>query len=197
MSYQSEDLVAQLRNARESRGISQRALSGRTGMTQSHISNIESGTVEPGLSSLITLARALEQELILVPRKLVPAVEGIMQAQTKNDLSPKTGTVAMELLQQLARRVTNLQSDQGGSKDLDRIANALVELQSLPLRMTDVLTIQKAVDALKRDLSDTELHTLTKRYASELTSIRNSLVHERPDAPRPAYGNDDEEDGDA
>jgi transcriptional regulator with XRE-family HTH domain len=49
MSYQSENLIAQTRDVREASGVSQRALSERAGLTQSHISQIESGKMEPGL----------------------------------------------------------------------------------------------------------------------------------------------------
>ena len=79
MHYTSEDLVQQVRQTREAAGISQRALRDRSGLTQSHISQIESGKLEPGLSTFIDMARALGLELLLVPKKLVPAVEGMVR----------------------------------------------------------------------------------------------------------------------
>ena len=79
MSYKSEGLIAEIRKTREDSGVSQRALSARSGLTQSHISKIERGTLEPGLSSLIDMARALDLELVVVPKKLLPAVKGILR----------------------------------------------------------------------------------------------------------------------
>jgi transcriptional regulator with XRE-family HTH domain len=86
MSYQTEGLLAQLRQARQAAGISQRALSTRTGLTQSHISKIESGAVEPGLDGLVTLARALDLEIVFVPKHLLPAVQGILHAGSQLEI---------------------------------------------------------------------------------------------------------------
>jgi transcriptional regulator with XRE-family HTH domain len=81
MGYKSEHLVSQVRDARGASGLSQRALRERTGQTQSHISQIESGKMEPGLSSFIDMARALDLEVMLVPRKLVPGVSAWVRSQ--------------------------------------------------------------------------------------------------------------------
>ena len=80
MTYKTEHLVGHARKAREAAGISQRALSHIAGLTQSHISQIESGKMEPGLSSFTDMTRALGLELMLVPRTLVPAVQGLLRA---------------------------------------------------------------------------------------------------------------------
>lgn len=78
MSYSSEDLVQTLKDRRAKAGLSQRALSDHSGLTQAHISQIETGKLEPGLASFIDVARALDLEVVLVPRKLLPAVEGLL-----------------------------------------------------------------------------------------------------------------------
>ncbi len=78
MPYATEEIVQNLRTARESAGLSQRDLSARIGVPQSHISKIESGGTDLRLSSLVQLARALGHEVVLVPRKLLPAVEAIV-----------------------------------------------------------------------------------------------------------------------
>ena len=196
MSYQSEDLIARIRSARVNGRISQRELSRRTGLTQSNISLIESGAVDPGVSSVINLARALDLELVLVPRKLVPAVAGVVQAQTREDLSPESGTVAMQTLRRGGRAVAKLQELHRNSKDLDRLAEMFEELRSLPLNMRDLLMIRNVVDALKHDRDDAPFGLVAKRLASELASVRNALVHGRSDAPRPAYGTEEDEGGD-
>jgi len=68
----------QLRDARRARHISQRALGARIGLPQSHVSAIETGKVDSRLSSIIELARQLDQELLLIPRALVPAVRALL-----------------------------------------------------------------------------------------------------------------------
>jgi len=81
MGYKSAHLTECVREVREASGMSQRALSKRTGQTQSHISQIESGKMEPGLSSFIDMARALDLEVMLIPKKLVPGVRGLVSTQ--------------------------------------------------------------------------------------------------------------------
>jgi transcriptional regulator with XRE-family HTH domain len=79
MPHANDDILQTLRAARESSGFSQRDLSARVGVPQSHISKIESGGTDLRLSSLVELARALDHEVVLVPRKLLPAIDGIVR----------------------------------------------------------------------------------------------------------------------
>ena len=76
----SQQIIAALKFAREARGLSQRALAAQIGLPQSHLSKIETGGADLRLSSLVELARALELELVLVPRRLLPAIEGVVRA---------------------------------------------------------------------------------------------------------------------
>src|ERR1700749_915798 len=76
VAYATDELLQTLRSAREATGLSQRDLSARAGVPQSHISKIESGGTDLRTSSLVELARALDHEVVLVPRKLLPAVDG-------------------------------------------------------------------------------------------------------------------------
>ncbi|MFZ1104836.1 MAG: helix-turn-helix transcriptional regulator [Hyphomicrobiaceae bacterium] len=73
--YSTEHVIEALKLARKEKRLSQRELSAKAGMPQGHISKIENGAVDLKLSSLMELARALGLEIMLVPRKLVPAVE--------------------------------------------------------------------------------------------------------------------------
>lgn len=66
-----------LREARLARGLSQRGLAATSGISQAHISGIEAGRVDLRVSSLIELSRALGLEVMLVPLKLVPAVQSM------------------------------------------------------------------------------------------------------------------------
>ena len=78
MDYTIDPVTGALKAARAAKGLSQRALSARSGVPQGHISKIESGAVDLRLSSLVALARVLDLELMLVPRRAVPAVRSII-----------------------------------------------------------------------------------------------------------------------
>ena len=85
MTYATEHVARTLRNAREARGMSQRALSARAGIPQSHISKIENGAVDLRVSSLVELARVLDLDLVLVPRKAVSAVHAIVRRRDESE----------------------------------------------------------------------------------------------------------------
>lgn len=78
MGYATEYISEKLKKTRESRGLSQRALSLKSGVPQGHISKIENGSVDLRLSSLVAIMRALELELVLVPRKYLSVVNSIV-----------------------------------------------------------------------------------------------------------------------
>lgn len=59
-SYVTEEILRRLREDRVRRGFSQRELSARSVVPQSHISKIESGGVDLRISSLIALAHVLD-----------------------------------------------------------------------------------------------------------------------------------------
>ncbi len=89
MRYSIQYISKQLKETREDKGLSQRELSARSGVPQSHISKIESGNVDLRLSSLVALARVLELELALIPRKYLSAVNSIVgRANGKTDGAP-------------------------------------------------------------------------------------------------------------
>ncbi|HEB57237.1 MAG TPA: XRE family transcriptional regulator [Gammaproteobacteria bacterium] len=73
-----EYIAQHLKKARESQGLSQRELSTKSGVPQGHISKIENGSVDLRLSSLVALARVLELELTLIPRKFLGVVNAVI-----------------------------------------------------------------------------------------------------------------------
>jgi HTH-type transcriptional regulator/antitoxin HipB len=80
VDHSIEHIARALRQAREGKGLSQRALSAASGVPQGHISRIEAGIVDLRLSSLVELMRALDLELMLVPRHAVTAARIIIRA---------------------------------------------------------------------------------------------------------------------
>lgn len=83
--YRIEHITDRIKDARRRKGLSQRELSERSGVPQSHISRIENGAVDLRLSSLIELARTLDVELLMVPRKAVPAVRSIVDGRFRSE----------------------------------------------------------------------------------------------------------------
>ena len=97
MVYAIEYLAKALKKAREDKKLSQRALSQRIGMPQAHISKIENAAVDLQASSLIEMARALDLEVMLVPRKYVPAINSLMNFSTSSTMEEDQARPAYQL----------------------------------------------------------------------------------------------------
>lgn len=82
MVYSTGNMARELKAARLAKGLSQRALSERAGVPQSHISKIERGGVDLRHSSLVEIARALDLEVTLVPRRHLAAVRSITRTRS-------------------------------------------------------------------------------------------------------------------
>jgi HTH-type transcriptional regulator / antitoxin HipB len=68
----------QLRQARERKGLTQSNLGARIGQPQSAVSRIERGG-DLRVSTLLQMTRVLDLELMLVPKRLVPAVQALLE----------------------------------------------------------------------------------------------------------------------
>lgn len=101
MSDAATAIVEALKATREARSIRQSALANTIGINPGHLSRIESGKTTPTLATLNEIARALDLEIMLVPRGNVPAVRAIMAR-------PKTSTeIALEGLNTLIQGFTD------------------------------------------------------------------------------------------
>jgi len=78
------ELRRALREARAKRGWSQRDLASRLSVGQRHISGIESGKIVPRYDTLLELVRALDRDLLMVPRALVPVVQSLVRDHLKD-----------------------------------------------------------------------------------------------------------------
>ena len=131
MPYAGDHIIAALKAARAEKALSQRELSKEAGVPQSHISKIEAGAMDLQLSSLIEIARALDLEVLTVPRKLVPAVRAIVRSDESDTI----------------RHLGNIQQAQ---KYLKRIRkNAACDLKSLPEIGKDLINLQRLVGELE------------------------------------------------
>ncbi len=82
MLYAIEELTRKLKAARIKKGLSQRAFAKAIEVPQSRLSRIENGITDLRTSSLLELARALDLELMLVPRQALPAVRHLIRQST-------------------------------------------------------------------------------------------------------------------
>jgi transcriptional regulator with XRE-family HTH domain len=191
MPYKSEDLIAQVREVREASGISQRALRDRAGLTQSHISQIENRKMEPGLSSFIDMARALDLELMLVPKKLVPAVLGLMRAQATREMRVHAGQPNDKRFSRAERLVKKMKQLYGSSADLDRISEYLRFLRRVNLSDQEMQLVRELIAMLERHQASPQAAPVVRDIAQNLQRLRNSVAHGVPNEPRPAYALDD------
>jgi len=194
MAYQSETLISQAREVREASGVSQRALSERAGLTQSHISQIESGKMEPGLSSFIDMTRALDLELMLVPKKLVPAVLGLVKAQATPDMHIHAGQPNDKRFARAERLVKKMKQSYGSSVDLDRIEEMLRFLRRVYLSDQEMQLVRELIARLERHPASAHAAPIVRDIAQNLQRLRNSIAHGSPSEPRPAYSLDEGDD---
>ncbi|MFM7467876.1 MAG: helix-turn-helix domain-containing protein [Vampirovibrionales bacterium] len=89
MKYPTAPLIHHLIKARHEKGLSQTALGKKLGIPQSHVSNMESGNVEPRLSTFIEWARILDVEIALVHKTMLPVVYSLCHANAEELSIPK------------------------------------------------------------------------------------------------------------
>ncbi|MBM3952039.1 MAG: helix-turn-helix transcriptional regulator [Rhodospirillales bacterium] len=188
MSYALEEVARILKAARHARGLSQRALSAKTGLTQAHISKIENAGVDITLSNLIELARALDLEVTLVPSKTVPAVQSIIQ-----NVQPLASTTdalkAIRAIQDAGKRLSETLPD---TREIQRIQNIVREIQNLRLGFEEIAQLQKVakqarsiyksiqpINIPKFHLPQEKLKQI-KDLARQLQEIRNTIAHAIP-----------------
>lgn len=191
MSYTNESIIAALKAARASGGLSQRDLSAKAGVPQSHISKIEGGGADIRLSSLIELARALELELVLVPRHLVPAVEGVLRVAP---LPQREARVAYKELSRAAKALGKMARRQPRTEWLDRLRQILRELGHFRLSASDLAIIDKAAHGLAALADGKNDGVSLSEIRNTLQNLRNRIAHAVPAPPRPAYGLEEDDD---
>lgn len=194
MAYKSEHITQQLRAAREARNMSQRELSARSGLTQSHISQIERGTMEPGLSSLVDVARALDLEVVLAPKTLMPAIGNILGSASVT--SDTLTSEQRKLVGRLERWLAEVRDQFSIASEADTLKDSLALLRHLPLSADELDRLRDATLNLKRSQNDPPTRKELSEFAHAVRQLRNAAVHrDRGDAvPRSAYALDEEDD---
>ena len=197
MTSATAQIATALKTARQAKGISQRALSEKARVPQSHISKIESGAVDLRLSSLVELARVLDLELTLVPRKSVPAVNSIVRSTGS---SPRQGSSAIRKeWGAVLTKLDTLSHAYPADTDLAQLQHLTRDLQHLGLALIDRESLRaanKSLDAVLEKRDPEGLH----RLVLEFKRLRNAAVH-RPESDsvtskvRPAYSLEDDDRG--
>lgn len=194
MTYKTEHITQQIRAAREARSMSQRELSARSGLTQSHISQIERGTMEPGLASLVDVTRALDLEIVLAPKKLMPAIGSILDSAscTSDTLTSKQ----RNLVGRIDRWLAEGRDRFAIASDADSLKDSLALLRHLPLAADELETLSDLAMKLQGWQSDPPPAKQVSEFARAVRAVRNAAVHrDRDDAvPRSAYALDEEDD---
>ena len=197
MNYAIEEVAEALRSAREASGLSQRELSARSGVPQGHISKIENGAVDLRLSSLVELARVLDLELTLVPRKALPAVQTIVRSASGEPGSNDVQRRAERELTQLRNIVSNLPNQAIPRNDSEQYIRVLRELGQFRLSKSDLETLRTAMTAFKNLKMTPEDWSTARRYLQEIQQLRNHIAHgragEKREGIRPAYSLEDDD----
>jgi transcriptional regulator with XRE-family HTH domain len=206
MNYEIGDIIAALKSAREAKALSQRDLSARAGVPQSHISKIESGKVDLQLSSLVQLARLLDLEVKLVPKKALPAVDSVVRSTTAQAASKGTANV-LNRLRQAEKVAETLRQALPENSELHRASTVLRELQNFQYQPPDLerlnaalktysdvsrklAHIQKTQDAVRELAENADVFGKIRATTTTLQALRNQLVHTPRLAitgPKPAY----------
>lgn len=80
------EIITQLKSARQDKKLKQSELGSKLGLPQSHISKIEQGGADPRLSTVTDMARLLDQELVLVPRAMVPVIRAMISGDVQQPM---------------------------------------------------------------------------------------------------------------
>ena len=200
MSYLNDQILKSLKRARKAKGLSQRELSAKSGVPQSHISKIENGAVDLRVSSLIALARTLDFELELVPRKTVPAVQSIVRKTINTDLmnTQRRAQEAIKNYRETINAISNIGRVDIPQKELDKLKVNINDISHLipKINNTQLEAIQSSRKAIEEALNSGYEEEIKKAF-SEIGTIRNTLAHSKLESithALPAYSLDDEVD---
>lgn len=217
MNYSVEHITKAIKAARKEKRMSQRALGAKTGVPQSHISRIENGAVDIKTSSLIEFARALDMELMLVPRILVPAIQGILRGAAKKSVSASGNVIentarefkkALKSVRQVARflpKADELKRLTSTLRDMEQLRIPVSEFEKAMYLVKQIDEPLKAIKEIQQDQGTISggqkilLEQLAQidRSTRHLRYLRNAIVHGLSDQgsiPIPVYRLDKDED---
>lgn len=74
------NLLAELELSRKASGLTHEALAQRAGLSRMTVQRTEAGKIDPRISTLLVLARALGMDIMLVPKSLRPDLEDFVRS---------------------------------------------------------------------------------------------------------------------
>jgi len=193
MSRKIDEIAATIRASRQAKALTQKELGQRVGLPQSHISKIEKGAVDLQLSSLVQIARALDLEVKLVPRKALAAVEGAVRAHGSTAATSR----ALYLLNQQAQLAERIKDSFPEISQIEAFQSAIRNIQKLSFDAARLKALNEALRPAKRLKSmldpkedAAKLAKLLEEVISSLKRFRNILVRNpliEPEHKLPAY----------
>ena len=200
MAYSAEQLAIGLRVAREAKGLSQRALGKLVGVPQSHISKIETGGVDLRVSSLVEIARALDLEVLLVPRKNISAVQTITRQSRSRIGHAKTTAPLSKELKRLLNTTKRISRRHSAKREVAQLRRRVNDLNLLEIPNSAVDDVRKINKALEAYANEPENIIALNHALLQLQDFRNMIVHIQADQPiakkiRPAYSLEEDDHG--
>ena len=170
-----DEISRTLKAAREAKGLSQRALAKMAGVPQSHISKIENTGVDLRISSLAEIARALDLELTLVPRKTVPAVKSIVRSGRPLAVERVGASLAKELskLESFADKI----AQQSSFKEVAQLQNRIHDLTRFQIPDSYLESVEKMNRQLKEVYKEPENFKRLVESLDSVQKLRNELAH--------------------
>lgn len=170
-----EEIAACIRATRQAKALTQKELGQRVGLPQSHISKIEKGAVDLQLSSLVEIARALGLELKLVPRKALPAVEGVLRAHGKTAETSR----ALHLLNEQAQLAKRIKHSFPEISQAEAFQNAIRNIPKLRFDAAQLKALDRALRPAKRLKSMLGTQEDAAEVARLLEKATSSIKHFR------------------
>lgn len=213
MMNENPAIIEAIKNARKAKGLSQTSFGELIGVPQSHVSKIEKGGVDIKLSSLIQIARALDLEVKLVPKKALPAVESIVAGFPRDRTAPALSNIrkAQKAFNHIRNNVDAPDNYTDVFKKIDRSlkgfltlnydTDAYVRLKKITSPIWKMAVPSNQPNLVKASdgnaLGAANLARRLERVARNLQEFRDSLVHRHEQAgllERPAYSLEDDDD---
>lgn len=199
MTYAIEDLVALLRTTRVTRGLTQRELGERIGSPQSYVARLEAGKIDPKLSSLVEVARALDLDLKLVPRSAVAVVDGAVRAHSLEQPPGNATSRAIVMIRGFAARLEGV--PYVNFKARGELGAILADLERQRFEVCDRVALEQALRPLDRMIGQTGEDARAKpawqrgirKTRRRLAELLDRLMHARAKVPRPAFALDNED----
>lgn len=180
MSTGIKELAASIKAARKAKSLTQKELGERVGLPQSHISKIEGGGVDLQLSSLIEIARALSLELKLVPRKALPAIDGVVRTHSQTSETSR----ALATIAETNRFAEQIRTSFPAITQTRELQDALRTFRSVQIEPGTLKAIQDALQPvahIREHLQDLgwalETQGGAKKLAKQIEEATRSLNH--------------------